>query len=74
MKHSKRSLFILCIVGIFLVVYGTAVILRLILGDFLLDGGLTNLNYLLLTLLCVVPFLLYLLVSKNHFEKVTEVF
>ena len=73
MKYTKRALFILCIVSIFLVVYGTAIILRLLLGDFLLDGGLTNLNYLLLTLLCAVPFLLYLLVSKNYFEKVTEV-
>lgn len=73
MKYTKRALFILCIASIFLVVYGTAIILRLLLGDFLLDGGLTNLNYLLLTLLCAVPFLLYLLVSKNHLEKVTEV-
>ena len=52
MKRSKSSLFILCIVGIFLAVYGTAVILRLIFGDFLLDGGLTNPNYSLLALLC----------------------
>jgi len=59
MKPSKRSLFVLCIAGVFLVVYGSAVVLRLLLGDFLLDGGLTNLNYLFLTLLCVVPFLLY---------------
>ena len=73
MKYTKRALFILCIASIFLVVYGTAIILRLLLGDFLLDGGLTNLNYLLITLLCAVPFLLYLLVSKNHLEKVTEV-
>jgi hypothetical protein len=73
MKHSKRSLFVLCIVGIFLVVYGTSVILRLLLGDFLLDGGLNDLNYLLLTLLCAVPFLFYLVVSKNPFDQVTEV-
>lgn len=73
MKQSKRSLLVLCIVGTFLVVYGSAIVLRLLLGNFLLDGGLTNLNYLLLTLLCVVPFLLYLLISKNYCEKVTEV-
>lgn len=72
MKQSKRSLFVLCLVGVFLVVYGTAFILRLLLGNFLLEGGLTNLNYLLLTLLCAVPFLFYLLVSKSHIEKVTE--
>lgn len=73
MKQSKRSLLVLCIVGAFLVVYGSAIVLRLLLGNFLLDGGLTNLNYLLLTLLCMVPFLLYLLISKNYCEKVTEV-
>ena len=73
MKRSRSSLFILCIVGIFLAVYGTAVILRLIFGDFLLDGGLTNPNYSLLALLCLVPFLFYLLVSRNDFEKVNEV-
>lgn len=72
-KQSKRTLFVLCIVGVFLVVYGSAIVLRLLLGNFLLDGGLINLNYLLLTLLCVVPFLLYLLISKNYCEKVTEV-
>ena len=73
MKHSKRSLFVLCIVGVFLVVYGTAVILRLLLGDFLLDGGLKISTILILTLLCTVPFLFYLLVNKNNFEKVAEV-
>lgn len=73
MKHSKSSLFILSIVGTFLVVYGTAVILGLLFGDFLLDGGLSNLNYLLLAFLCAVPFLIYLVISKNHFAKVTEV-
>lgn len=73
MKRSRSSLFILCIVGIFLTVYGAAVILRLIFGDFLLVGGLTNPNYSLLALLCLVPFLFYLLVSRNDFEKVSEV-
>lgn len=73
MKRSKSSIFIVCIVGIFLAVYGTAFILRLIVGGFLLDGGLINPNYSLLALLCVVPFLFYLLVSRNHFEKVNEV-
>ncbi len=73
MKRSRSYLFILCIVSIFLTVYGSAVILRLIFGDFLLDGGLTNPNYSLLSLLCLVPFLFYLLVSRNDFEKVKEV-
>lgn len=73
MKHSKKTLFFLCSVGIFLVVYGTAVVLRLILGNYLLDGGLANLNYALLSLLCAVPFLIYLLISRNQIERVSEV-
>ncbi|MER2088769.1 MAG: hypothetical protein ABS920_03460 [Sporosarcina sp.] len=73
MKHSRRSLFIWCIGGVFLTVYGTAVILRLMSGDFLLDGGLTDLNYVLLALLCAVPFLFYLVVSKNDLEKISGV-
>ncbi|MBO0586430.1 hypothetical protein [Sporosarcina sp. E16_8] len=73
MKRSRSSLFILCIVGIFLTVYGAAVILRLIFGGLLLDGGLTNPNYSLLALLCVVPFLFYLLVSRNDVKKINEV-
>lgn len=73
MKHSRISLIVLCIVGTFLVVYGTIVILRLLLGDYLLDGGLNNPNYLLLTFLCTVPFLLYVLISRNNNERLTEV-
>jgi hypothetical protein len=73
MKHSRISLIVLCIVGIFLVVYGTIVILRLLLGDYLFVGGLNNPNYLLLTILCTVPFLLYVLISRNTNERLTEV-
>ncbi len=73
MKQSKRTLFILCSVGVFLFVYGTAVILRLILGRYLLDGGLGNLNYALLAFLCAIPFLFYLLISRNQVERVAEV-
>lgn len=73
MKRSRSSLFILCVVCLFLAVYGTAVILHFIFGDFLFNGGLTNPNYSLLALLCVVPFLFYLLVRRNDFEKVNEV-
>ena len=73
MKQSKSSLFALCIVCAFLIVYGTAVVLRLVLGEYLIAGGLANLSYVLLTLLCAIPFLLYLSLSKTHFRKIKEV-
>ena len=69
MKQSKISLFALCIVGAFLIVYGTAVVLRLVLGEYLIDGGLTNLSYVTSYTFMRIPFLLYLSLSKNHFER-----
>ncbi|MFJ7933747.1 hypothetical protein [Sporosarcina sp. NPDC096371] len=73
MKHSKSMLFILCIAGAFLLVYGTAVILRLTLGNYLLEGGLANLSYVLLAVLCVLPFLVYLFISGNQVGRILEV-
>ncbi len=73
MKQSKMTLLIFCIVGIFLLVYGTAGILRLVLGKFLLDGGLADTNYTLLALLCAAPFLIYVLFSSNTLSRMREV-
>lgn len=72
MKQSKISLLILCIVGIFLFVYGTAGILRLLLGKFLLGGGFADVNYATLALLCAVPFILYIVVTSNTLETMRE--
>jgi hypothetical protein len=72
MKQSKITLLILCIVGIFLFVYGTAGVLRLLLGKFLLEGGFANVNYATLALLCAVPFILYIVVTSNTVETMRE--
>ena len=69
MKQSKISLLILCIVSIFLFVYGTAGIFRLILGKFLLDGGFANVNYAILALLCAAPFMFYILFTSSTLEQ-----
>lgn len=54
-------------------IFGTSIILHLLVGNFLLEGGLSNLNYLLLALLCAMPFLLYVIISGNNIERVTNV-
>lgn len=72
MKQSKIALLILCIVGIFLFVYGTAGILRLLLGVFLLEGGFANINYAVLALLCAAPFIIYILFTSNTIDRMKE--
>lgn len=44
------------IAGVFLLVYGTALLYRLLFGGYMLKGGLANLNYGALAMLCAVPF------------------
>lgn len=44
------------VIGIFILVYGTAILFGLLFGSYLFDGGLTNLNYGLLALLSAIPF------------------
>ncbi|MBS4176002.1 hypothetical protein [Lederbergia citrea] len=73
MYRSKGFLFLLSIVGIFLLVYGTSVILYLLSGNYLLDGGLTDPNYVFLALSCSAPFVLYLLFSRRHSARALEV-
>jgi hypothetical protein len=69
MNRLKGILVVSCIASMFLFVYGTALILRLIFGKYLLEGGLFDLNYLFLTFLCSIPFLFFLLIKKNHSKK-----
>lgn len=65
MNRSRGFLVMSSIACIFLLVYGTSIILRLLSGNYLMDGGLTDLNYLYLALLCSAPFILYSLFSRH---------
>ena len=73
MYRSKVFLITLTIVGILLLVYGTSILLYLLSGKYLMVGGLTNLNYAFLTILCLAPFLLYLLLTRKHSYRALEV-
>lgn len=56
MRQSKGLLVCGSVIGAFLVVYGTAFVFRLFMGDYLLAGGLLDVNYAYLALLTALPF------------------
>ena len=66
MLKSKGVLVVGSIAGAVILIYGTAAVFRLLFGGYLFDGGLTNLNYGVLALLCAVPFVLIALAGKNN--------
>lgn len=43
-------------VGAFLLVYGSAIGNRLLVGEFMMNGGLLDPNYMILSALCALPF------------------
>ena len=73
MNRSIGFIIGLSIVGVFILVYGTSLILRLLLGDYLFVVGLMDLNYTLLAILCSVPFVLYLLLRGKPILRAIEV-
>jgi len=71
---EKRYLIGKSVLGIFLLVYGTAVVFRLIMGNYFMDRGLADPNYIFLALLCALPFVVGSLMGKNkNLEKHIEV-
>lgn len=69
MLKSKVAVAIGSIIGILVVVYGTALLLGLLFNAYLFEGGLTNLNYGLLALLCALPFVVIAMVGRNGDEN-----
>lgn len=75
MQQSKITLIGGVVVGAFLLVYGSAILNRIIVGDYFMDRGLLDLNYIILALLCAVPFILASLIKMNmnqekHFNMI----
>ena len=69
MKESKpvilgASLFLSAIM-----VYGTALVVKFIKGNFLLENGLFDIGYILLTLVIAVPIVLYILIANGRYKK-----
>lgn len=65
MLKSKGAMIVGSLTGAFILIYGTAILFRLLFGGYLFEGGLANLNYALLALLCAVPFALIALAGRN---------
>lgn len=57
------------VLGTFLLVYGTAIVFRLLMGHYFMVGGLADPNYILLALLCGIPFVVGSLISLNKSPK-----
>lgn len=74
MKVSKPILSVVSLMFSAIIVYGTALVTRLFKGHFLLENGLSNFGYILLTLDIAVPIILYILIAngiyKNHIFEV----
>lgn len=69
MLQSKQGLVGGSIIGVFLLVYGSAIAFRVLVGEYMLEGGLTNLSYSYLALLCALPFVLEGLTRSNNGQK-----
>ncbi|QUW22356.1 hypothetical protein JSQ81_01830 [Sporosarcina sp. Marseille-Q4063] len=67
--HSKLFLAFGSLIGAFILVYGTAVMNRMVVGDYYMNEGLVDVNYAYLSLLCAVPFVLGCLVKLNITPK-----
>lgn len=72
--QSRPSLMFGSVIGAFLLVYGTAIINKMLVGDYLMNAGLLDLNYVFLSLLCAVPFVLGCLVKLNITPKNRSIF
>ena len=58
MLKSKQVLIGGSIAGVFILVYGSAIVFRLLMGNYVFDNGLANPNYVYLVLLCSLPFVI----------------
>lgn len=58
MLKSKQALIGGSIAGVFILVYGSAIVLRLLMGSYVFDNGFANPNYVYLALLCSLPFVI----------------
>jgi hypothetical protein len=67
--HSKLSLVFGSVIAAFLLVYGTAIMNWMLVGEYYMNGGLVDVNYAYLSLLCAVPFVLASLVKLNITSK-----
>lgn len=73
MGQSKLLLIVGSVVSTFLLIYGSALGNRLLVGEYMMEGGLLDSNYIILALLCAIPFMLGSLMNmklENHFNLI----
>jgi signal peptidase I len=71
MKKSKPVLLGVILIFSAILVYGTALVVKLLKGSFLLENELFDLGYVFLTLAIAVPIILYILIASNSYKKNT---
>lgn len=69
MVKAKVGIAVGSVFGIFILVYGTALLYRLLFGGYILEGGLANINYGALAILCAIPFGWLSLIGKGKYPK-----
>lgn len=67
--NTKPILAIKSMIGLFILVYGTAILFRLFFGKYLMSDGLMDINYLLLVLFCAVPIVIGIFINKDNALK-----
>ena len=65
MLKSKGAMAVGSVIGMFILIYGSAILFSLLFGEYLFEGGLTNLNYGILAILSAIPFVLVAVVGKK---------
>ncbi|WP_422124456.1 hypothetical protein DHX103_06465 [Planococcus sp. X10-3] len=65
MMKSKAAMAVGSMVGTFIIIYGTTAVFGLLFGAYLFEGGLTNVNYGVLAVLCGAPFAVVALIGRN---------
>ena len=71
MKESKSILIGASLILSAIMVYGTALLVKLLKGYFLLEHGLFDIGYIFLTLVIVVPIILYILIANGRYKENT---
>lgn len=74
MVKTKFGMLVGSIIGVFILVYGTALLFLLLFGGYMLEGGLANMNYGILALLCALPFVLRVLIGRSKYSTNNVIF
>lgn len=69
MKEAKRVLIVLSLIITAIIIYCTALVVKLTIGTFLFENGLFDLQYSLLFFAVAFPIILYILIANGRFKK-----